>query len=567
MNVLAQIKNEITAYKNSTVEICDGYSYSQSKVVRRIMLYKNQIYPKGKFDSQGNYKYWFDIISPRRDNEIKNIDFDTKDITLVSEPMKDAGKLLIANARLKDFLHESGQAEKLNEAIERGTEWGNVVWKSIKDGYKLMDLNNFFVLNQKAETLEHSDVIEAEILDSGEMRKKVDVWENVEDLIKSAKPNDEKSSPEFYIYERNGEITEKDFYETKGKIEKGDETKYVLAKVIVGGIEKESPTEVLFSEIIDEKPYKEYHRGTYSGKWLRQGMYEILFDVQTRANEIGNQIARGLEWAAKTIFRSSDRIIAQNILTDLQNGDIIKSTDLTQVNTRMNSIDQLIADWNRLMGVADKLANSFEVVSGENMPAGTPFALGQLLNVNANKLFDFIREKFSIVFQDVLEEWVIPDLLKDLKARDVIKLTQDSEILNRYYQMLVEEWYVNNLIILPPHTPEIATLLKQSKLQELLKNKEVVVSLEKGMWKDFLPRVKVVITGENYALASELETLKTFIQLEQDPIRRTALIEMAMAKKNMDVERLSKSSPEQMAPKAAQQLSQQALSAFSAQPA
>ena len=128
-------------------------------------------------------------------------------------------------------------------------------------------------------------------------------------------------------------------------------------------------------------------------------MYQLLFDVQTRANEIGNQIARGLEWASKTVFRSSDKVIAQNILTDLSNGDIIKSNDLQQIETRMQGLDQLIADWNRNLQVADQLANSFEIVTGEAMPSGTPFRMGALLNVNATKLFDFIREKLGLALQ------------------------------------------------------------------------------------------------------------------------------------------------------------------------
>src|SRR3990167_2744809 len=479
--LLAQIKKELESYRTSTVNVAEDYPYSQHKLVRRIMLYKNQIYPKGKFDSQGNYKFWFDIISPRVDAEIKNIDFDTKDISVASDALNDSGKVLIANARLKQFLKETGQAQKLNEAIERGTEWGNIVWKKIKGGYKLIDLNNFFVLNQIAETLEDSDVIEKECLYSADLRKKIGVWENVEELIKSGKPEYNQSSPEFYVYERNGEICQKDYYETIGK-EDGSETDYLLAKVIVGGNKKDDPTQILYCDEISAKPYKEYHRSKYSGRWMRVGMYEILFDIQTRANEIGNQIARGLEWASKTIFRSSDRIIAQNILTDLQNGDIVKSQDLSQVQTRMDGLDQLIADWNRLMQLADRLANSSEVVFGENAPSGTPFRLQAMNNLNANKLFDYIREKLAIVFQDVVQDWILPDLLKDLKAKDIIKLTADDTILTRYYEMVVDDWYLKNLISLPAHDKDTAQALKEQKLQDFLKNPEVIVKMEREMW-------------------------------------------------------------------------------------
>lgn len=545
MKVISRIKEELDSYKNGTVELFDGCSFSASKLIRRILLYKNQYYPTGKRDSQGNYKFWFDVISPRVDSEIKNIDFDSKDITLMSDAEEDAGRLLIANARLRDFLRETGQAAKLNEAVERGTEWGNVVWKKVKGGYKIMELDKLMVLNQTAETLEDSDVIETEVMTPIDIRKKQDLWENIDKLIDAGQKEHDKTAPEFFIYERNGEITTKEYAEAKGK-DGGDDNTYILAKAIVGGVKKDDPTEVLFINELTKTPYKEYHRGKYSGRWLRTGMYEILFDVQTRANEIGNQIARGLEWSSKTIFRSSDRVIAQNILTDLQNGDIIKSVDLQQVQTRMEGFDQLVNDWNRLMEMADRLANSFEVIRGESLPSGTPFKLGNLLNVNANKLFDFIREKLSIVFQDVVEEWILPSLLRDLKTKTVLKLTADSGYLTRYYEMLVNSWYISNLLALPPHTPDIAVALKEAKVQELLTNKEVAVSLEKDMWDDFKPRAMVVIVGENVNVVAELETLQNFIQLEVDPIRRSALVTMALKKKGIDVDKLPKSEPEQL---------------------
>ena len=526
--MIDKIKKEINDYKTGSIEICDGYSYSAYKLIRRILLFKNKIYPTGKTDSQGNYKYWFDIISPRVDSEIKNVDFDTKDVKLISDG-KDVGNLIIANNFLQNNFQETGQAEKFNEFIERGVEWGNIAWKKIKGGYKIMELDKFYVLNQAAETLENSDVIEMEIMTASDLQKKIGLWEDVENLIKEAVG---KKITEFYIYERTGEISEKEYNETKKK-EGGVENKYILTKIIVGGIDKDNPGHILFCEEIDEKPYKEYHRGRYNGRWIRVGMIEILFDIQVRANEIGNQIARGLEWAAKAIFRSSDRIIAQNILTDLQSGDIIKSVDLAQVNTRMNGLDQLIADWNRLMQLADKLANSFEVITGETLPSGTPFSLGNLMNINANKLFDFIREKLSIAFQEVIEDWILPDILRQLKSEKIIKLMADNDGYDYYLTLLVNDWYIRNLLALLPHTPEIAINLKNQKIEELKKKKELLVKLEKEMWDNFKPRAKVVITGENYNLISELETLKSFIQLEQDPIRRTALIEMAMGKKDI----------------------------------
>ena len=561
MKIYKTITEEVRSYLEDQQEIFEGYNYSQYKLVKRIVYYQNQVYPAGKLDSKGNYKYWFDIISPRIDSEVKNVDFDRSNVEIYSRSLNDTAKVLITNAYLKDWMKTSGQGEKINEAVEQGTSWGNVVWKKVKGDYELVDLRNFYVINQAAKSLNDTAVIERHILTQSDLRAKKGIWNNIDEVIKtcgdkqysSTNSDNTKETENLYyeIFERNGEISEKDLFEAQGK-EGGSEDKYILAKIIVAGTGskgniKKNTKYVLYADTISEMPYKEYHRGRFQGRWFRIGMYELLMDIQTRANEIGNQIARGLEWASKTVFRSSDKVIAQNVLDDLTSGDIIRSVDVQQVPVKMQGFDQLIADWTRLMEMADKLANSYEVVTGESLPSGTPFRLGAMLNQNANKLFDFLREKLSMVLEDLIEQWVLPNLMKDLKLEDILRVTGDEEWMAKYYEMLVNSWYIRNLAAIGLHSTEEAIALKQAKIAELMKKKEAIIPLAKGFWKEFKPRAKVVITGEKVSLMAELETLSNFINLEADPVRRTALIEMAMSKKGIDISKLPKTTPEQMA--------------------
>jgi len=561
MNIFKIMQSEIDEFQNGSIEISPGYRYSQSKLVKRIMLYSNGIYPSGKIDKQGNYKFWFDIIQPRVDAEVKNIDFDTKDIVIYSQSIKDSVNNFICNAFLQDWLYESGQAGRLNDAVEEGSGWGNVVWKQIKGDYEKVDLKNFYVINQTAEYLKDSPVIERRVLNQEELRAKMGVWDNVEKTIKECGNKEFVSmktgsnigqtttSPYYEIYERNGMVSTKVLKESQGKKD-GDEDNFVLAKITVAGLNKGQTDSkyVLFAEEISEMPYIEYHRGRYYGRWFRKGIIETLFDLQTRANEIGNQIARGLEWSSKSLFKSSDKLIAQNILTDLNNGDIIRSTDLTQVPVRMEGIDQLLADWNRVLQMADRLCNSYEVVTGESLPSGTPFKLGALVNQNANKLFDFIREKLSGSFQQVIEKWILPSLMKDLKVEDVIKITGDSEYYKPFLEMIVNSWYYKNLLAFGPHTKEQSEIIKEQKLSELSKKKDAYLKLVKGWWEGYKPRAKVMISGENVNLEKELTNDYSFINLEQDPVRRTALIELAMLRTGRDVSMLPKSMPAQPQP-------------------
>lgn len=561
----SQMEDEIQRYLTEVVNIAESYDYSQFKLVRRITIFESHTYPTGKFDSQGNYKLWYDIISSRIANEVKNIDFDTKDIKVSSERKSDDLACLLVNLKLKDYLRETGQDEELNAAIEEGSGWGNVVWKKVKKGYERVDLKNFYVINQTAKCLYETPVIERHQMTSSDLREKIGVWENVKEVLENCKSETYKSQiqsaaktttvPYYDIYERNGEICVKDFKELMDKeVVDGDEDKYVFAKVIcagtkgnVGGVSLEY---VLFAEEMpgksNEDLYEEFHRGVYKGKWFREGMYELLFDLQVRANNIGNQLAQGLEFASKVIFRSKDKLIVQNILTDLKNGDIIRTEDLQQVPVAMEGFTQLVAEWNIVQQHANDIANSSPIVTGEGMPQRMPFQVAALLNQNANKLFDYIRQKLAIPFTHMFEGWIVPQLVKQLSATEILRLTGDSKMLDRVYAMIVNDWYVKNLLAIGPHGQDMADLIIQQKIEELKKRPALLMTGLKDVFKDFSPNVSCVITGENSTLPQDMQTLSTFIALEQDPVRRGALIEMALAKKGIDVASLPKSEPGMM---------------------
>lgn len=563
-----QIEREIQQYLTEVVQVGQIYDYSQYKLVRRIALFESHTYPTGKFDTRGNYKFWFDIVSSRIYNEVKNIDFDTKDIVIYSDrqnaPQKDDLPVLISNLKLKEYLRETGQAEEINSALEQGSGWGNIVWKKVKGSYERVDLRNFYVINQTAQDLDDTPVIERHEFSARDLRAKSGSWENIKDTLQHCKKNTYKTqvedivkdttTPFYEIYERNGDVCLKDLKEALGQeIEDGDEDEYVFAKVIAAASNSTaSGAKIEYLLFVQEMPnkdncdlYAEFHRGVYRGTWWREGMYELLFDLQVRANQVGNQIAQGLEYASKVILQTPDKLIVQNVQSDLNNGDIIRTTKLEQVPLALQGMNELIAEWNRIQQHANDIANSSPIVTGEGLPQRMPFQEAALLNQNANKLFDYIRQKLAIPFTVIFEEWIVPELVASLKTKDFLRLTGDPATLARIYAMIVDDWYLSNLVAIGPHGQDVADFLKQQELQKLIKNPNRVMQGIKAVFKDFEPSVSVVITGENSTLPQDLQTLQSFIQLEEDPVRRSAMIEMAMAKKGIDVASLPKGQPQQ----------------------
>lgn len=560
------LEREVSDYLTKPVSISQDHDFMQPKLVRRISLFENKIYTKGKFDKQGNYKFWFDIQTAAINSEVKNIDFDTKNVEIYSPLKTDEVLNTVSNLKMAEYLRDTGQAEEINSAIEEGAGWGNIVWKDMKGGYERVDLKNFYVINQAAKTLAQSPVVERHSLTQTELREAAKKWGdiNIEEILKAYGQNiykqdvestqQEITTPTYFIYERNGEVNVKDLKEfLREKVEKEDDKKFTFAKVIAIGSEGTlagfKVNKVLYAKEMAGKNnsdlYEEYHRGAYKGRWWREGIYELTFDLQVRANEIGNQIAQGLIYASKVLFTDSDKLSVQNVITELKNGDYIRSTNFRQVEVRLQGFDQLVADWNRIINLRNELTNSMEVVQGVTPSSGVPLGTSQLVDANANKLYDFIREKLSIPLGKIFGR-VVFDLIETIKAEDVLRLTGDSKTLDRMKELIVNDWYLKNLVNLGPHSPEVAEAIKLQKMDELSKKKDLFITGFKKSFENYKPRVSVIITGENTRRGNEKDSFVQFIPLEADPVRRSAMIEEAMRRAGIDVGGLPKSEPEQL---------------------
>jgi hypothetical protein len=538
VSLFRRLTTEIGNYLSRRIEISEGVMFSQYNLIKRIMKFKNRDLAGTKIDQDLRYIYYFDIIAPRADNEVKNLRFDTKNIFVFSRnPVKDFAATFITNAKLKEWMAENGEDEKLKTSIEEFSGNGNIGFKKVSGGYEIVDALNTYITNQKAKTIDDTDIIERHEMTASQLKQMAN-WEHVDEVIKECGNKTftatnrttpiETTLKRYEVFEYTGEVSEKEFNEAQGKTG-GDEHNYFLAKVIVAGLQKSGAGEkyTLFAEKLNGKLsdyYKYAHRGHYQGRFWRVGMYELLFDHQVRANEIGNDIARGLEWASKVIFRSKDSRVLQNIRADIDNGDVIITEDLAQVDVRLQSLDQLLADWNRLMQDADTLAHSSEVSQGDTPPSGTPFRTVALLDTNAGKLFVTIRQKITLPYKRVFREWVLPELIKKLKGEEIFRLVGDTDILDQFRDIAVNSWYLKNLVHIGPHTTETAEAIKQQKLDEMRKI-DPTIDNAKEIWKDVLKRLFVTITGENYEIGDNVQDMINLISLEQDPERIAYLLD------------------------------------------
>jgi hypothetical protein len=79
------VKEQRTNYRSRTIEIADGYEYSQYLTLRTIELYHNSKFTTGNTDSLKREKPFYNICKFRVNVATRATEIDTKDVTVSSE--------------------------------------------------------------------------------------------------------------------------------------------------------------------------------------------------------------------------------------------------------------------------------------------------------------------------------------------------------------------------------------------------------------------------------------------------------------------------------------------------
>ena len=111
------------------VYITDGFYFNQYETLNQITLYSFSKFKTGDTDSQGNHKFFFNVVNPICRNATKQIDIDTKDIRIVDTNGNNRIKSLIYDTYLKDWMKLQGTGLLLNRLSDNLPRYGSMVWK------------------------------------------------------------------------------------------------------------------------------------------------------------------------------------------------------------------------------------------------------------------------------------------------------------------------------------------------------------------------------------------------------------------------------------------------------
>src|SRR3990167_720579 len=510
--VKSRIHKIVSDFNELGFEILPGIQYSQRETLLRVeKYYAGKFLEGGERDNEGFHRFFYNVAAPRCDVATKAIDLDTKDLRVEAS---NRVKAWLFGKELKQWTRTHGVGKLLNQIVSKLPIYGSVVVKAVNKKVYLVDLKNL-INDQSVESLEESDVIEKHEYTPTELRKQK--WDKaaIESVIaKHAETNE----PYIAVYESYLWIQESEAYEG------GDPEKFVRYLCIAAGLHldinrnlskqsKELEIVKLYTQENPEFPYREVHWERIAGRWLARGIVEKLFDVQERVNEIVNRLAKVEHWASKQVFQTRDVILQKNLLTDAFDGDIIKvQSEITKVGVEDRNAPNMREDLQFWLLQADKLAFSYEIATGANLPSGTPFRLAFIQQQAVASYFDMKREEVGLFLRDLIIDLIIPEFKKDKKkVHQMIVGGSEEEVMmlrNALADALARD-QIGNLF------GRIETIEQLDEV--VMKAKQTIgtkISLEipDSYYKNLKETVDMIITGEQVDINTKTTTLTTAMQ-------------------------------------------------------
>lgn len=253
---------------------------------------------------------------------------------------------------------------------------------------------------------------------------------------------------------------------------------------------------------------------------MGRGIVEDGFEAQQWVNDSIVKEKEAMELGSKLIFKSTDPNIQNNILSETDNGQIIKltqGTDLATVNTITNNLPEFQRQREAWDSQLERTTSTFNAITGETMPSATAFRSVAIQNQEATSMFDYRREEMGIFLVEVFTDWVIPYLIKKFNKKHILAAEFTAEELEAidtsYANFRTNEQVMKTIESGTPVYAEDYKQLVEAEKELLRKNKQIrFLDIPKGFYGNWKPKVTIVTTGEQKNKAVILESLNNILQ-------------------------------------------------------
>lgn len=489
-------EDEYTSYKKQTLEKNPTFATTQHDVVELIDYYWVDRFRDSDVNSDGWRRAFYNVVVNPTLVSSKMVDLDTKDIRVIAEQGSSYYPSWIFGRDLKVWLKTKKFGQFLNELVFKTPKYGSTIVQKVGDAVFIAPWQNLCMDTDVSDLHDSSHITQKYEYTPDRMRVVGKNWDSVEDAI--AKSESVKENGRVCVYARFGSLPgEYDNY-------------WIYSKEGV----------VLYSTHFDDvdELYRKLDWDKIPGRMLGRGQVEKLFQAQIQRNRVQNYKTEGLHWSSKHVFQTRDHTIGKNLMTNVQNGDVLKvNSELTPVAVEERNLaayNQEEGNWDKLV---KELTFSFGELSGERPPAGTPLGTSVLQTQQAATFFDMKREDIGLFVKDIITDWVIPSFKKDSQREHTLMLSEfDSEELAKLrglFQTAEANGQILSFITKNRRLPDAQTQKVLERVAREIVNSKKDMKIPSRFYDNLAYKIDVVITNEQIDTAARLTTLQSILAL------------------------------------------------------
>lgn len=536
------IKKCETEFKDREIPILGGVMYSQGETIKRIERYwSSEFFEDGSADSEALF---FNIIKPAVRATEKNLDFDERDLTVKTVNGKDISYLQAKLVRLsiQQWLRENKLGKKLNKLKQNYVRYGSVIVEYVggDEVFEIVEPNTL-LNDQSVSSIKDSWVLQILYMTPNQLLEKKGTpgWDN--DEIDDAVNNFTQNSKEDYVITYDGQASNNSgndmyikVYKFSGWVnksdieEEGDGLVYVRSYCVqpVGGKNKgkKEKGKLLYKKTYDKDQdwFRDKKFDAVFGRMLGVGVPEDMFSVQTIKNRQMNALIKAQELANLILFATDSEELVENVLTDLENGDISKFRgSLSRIDTSIRNISGYQLLNSEIQRIGNDLANMYEVVTGSSLPSGTPLGVANILEQNVGKYFEGKKEELGLFIEEIINDWVFPTIKKDIRSTHIIDQLNDEDldILTSHIIKTRTFDYIKDAVLAGnPVDDKGLETVQEIIRNDLLKNGKYSIKVPASFYDSIIDNVRIVFTNEWLNKGTNTSQLMTLLQmLAQNP--------------------------------------------------
>ena len=538
-------------YRTGNTKVAKYVDHSLSETVQTVYAYLNSKHISGEKDSLDRDKPFFNIVIAARNIWFRATDLDRKNVIIRETDAKHVISAFLATIKLQDWMRKERFGVFLNDwgltmagfgsAVSKWVEKGNTLIPTVIPWNKIICDAVDFDSNPKIEIFEFTpaQLKEKKEYDQDVVNSLINaltVRMNINGELVDVKPDYVK------VYEVHGMFPVSHLTDDEKDKNDYSQQMHVVAysRTSTSGKYKDFS---LFKGKEAKDPYRKDDLIKEDGRTLSIGSVEHLFQSQWMVNHSAKAIKDQLDLASKLVFQTSDPTFAgQNALQSIETGQILIHKINEPVSAFPNgshdvaSLSNYLSQWKAL---GQEINGVTDAMIGIRPHAGTSWRMQQGQLEQAQALFDLMKQNKGLALEDMLREWIIPHIKKQLSTSEQIVATLESHNIKK-----IDSIYVPQEAIKRYNAKVIDHVLKtgtrpigidlQNEMQQVQNEQnqngnvryfapsEISSKTWKSIFKDLEWNVQVNVTNEASDDNAVLQTLNTALQMVLNPAYATS---------------------------------------------